>query len=68
MNPFASCRMHITPLSPTHVGTGESYEPTNSVIEDNLLHGFDTGAVMAALSDAELAACAYELGLLERLR
>ena len=50
MNPIASYRMHITPLSPIHVGTGESYEPTNYVIEDGVLHEFDTGAVMAALS------------------
>lgn len=53
MNPFASYRMLITPLSPIHVGTGESYEPTNYVIEDGVLHEFDTGAVMAALSDAD---------------
>lgn len=53
MNPFASYRMHITPLSPIHVGTGESYEPTNYVIEDGVLHEFDTGAVMAALSAAD---------------
>jgi CRISPR-associated protein Csm5 len=53
MNTFASYRMLITPLSPIHVGTGESYEPTNYVIEDGVLHEFDTGAVMAALSDAD---------------
>ncbi|MDO9225174.1 MAG: RAMP superfamily CRISPR-associated protein [Pseudomonadota bacterium] len=53
MNPFASYRMLITPLSPIHVGTGESYEPTNYVIEDGVLHEFDTGAVMAALSAAD---------------
>ena len=53
MNPFTSYRMFITPLSPIHFGTGESYEPTNYVIEDGVLHEFDTGAVMAALSDAD---------------
>lgn len=53
MNPFSSYRMLITPLSPIHVGTGESYEPTNYVIEDGVLHEFDTGAVMAVLSDAD---------------
>ncbi len=55
MNPFASYRMLITPLSPIHVGTGESYEPTNYVIEDGVLHEFDTGAVMAALSEKDRA-------------
>lgn len=53
MNPFASYRMLITPLSPIHIGTGESYEPTNYVIEDGVLHEFDTGAAMAALSEAD---------------
>ena len=53
MNPFASYRLLITPLSPVHVGTGESYEPTNYVIDDGVLHEFDTGAVMAALSEAD---------------
>ena len=53
MNPYSSYRMLITPLSPIHVGTGESYEPTNYVIEDGVLHEFDTGAVMAALSDTD---------------
>lgn len=47
---FDAYRLHITPLSPVHVGTGESYEPTNYVIEDGVLHEFDTGAVVDALS------------------
>ncbi len=46
-------RMLITPLSPVHVGTGESYEPTNYVIEDGVLHEFDTGSVMEALTAAD---------------
>ena len=50
MNTFDSYRLHITPLSPIHVGTGESYEPTNYVIEDGVLHEFDTGAVVESLS------------------
>ncbi len=50
MNTFASYRLHITPLSPVHIGTGESYEPTNYVIDDGVLHEFDTGAAMAAFS------------------
>ncbi len=53
MNPFATYRLLITPLSPVHIGTGESYEPTNYVIDDGVLHEFDTGAAMAALSDAD---------------
>ncbi|CAK0766221.1 CRISPR-associated protein Csm5 [Gammaproteobacteria bacterium] len=53
MNPFASYRLLITPLSPIHVGTGESYEPTNYVIEDGVLHEFDTGAAMSAMTQAD---------------
>ena len=53
MNPFACYRLLITPLSPVHIGTGESYEPTNYVIDDGVLHEFDTGAVMATLSDVD---------------
>jgi len=48
MNTFASYRLHITPLSPVHIGAGESYEPTNYVIDDGVLHEFDTGAAIAA--------------------
>lgn len=55
MKTFDSYRMLITPLSPVHIGTGESYEPTNYVIEDGTLHEFDTGAVMTALTEAERA-------------
>jgi len=50
MNAFNAYRMLITPLSPVHAGTGDSYEPTNYVIEDGVLHEFDTGAVVDALS------------------
>ncbi|WP_198321514.1 MULTISPECIES: RAMP superfamily CRISPR-associated protein [Methylococcus] len=53
MRAFTSYRLHITPLSPIHIGTGESYEPTHYVIEDDLLHEFDSGAVMDALSDQD---------------
>jgi CRISPR-associated protein Csm5 len=47
-------RLHLTPLSPLHIGSGESYEPTHYVIDaEAVLHEFDTGGVMAALGDAE---------------
>lgn len=50
MKVFDSYRLLITPLSPIHIGTGESYEPTNYVIQDGVLHEFDTSAVMKVLS------------------
>lgn len=53
MKTFDSYRLLITPLSPVHVGTGESYEPTNYVIDDGVLHEFDTGSAMQALTDAD---------------
>ncbi|MHB8743784.1 MAG: RAMP superfamily CRISPR-associated protein [Sulfuricaulis sp.] len=53
MNIFDSYRMLITPLSPVHIGTGESYEPTNYVIEDGVLHEFDTGTVVGALTASD---------------
>lgn len=46
-------RLHLTPLAPIHVGTGESYEPTNYVIEEGVLHEFDTGAAVAALAPSD---------------
>lgn len=53
MSAFASYRMLITPLSPVHVGAGESYEPTNYVIEEGVLHEFDTGSAIQAMSAAD---------------
>ncbi len=53
MSRFESYRMFITPLSPIHIGTGESYEPTNYVIEDGVLYEFDTGSVVDALSASD---------------
>lgn len=42
-----------TPLSPIHIGTGDSYEPTNYVIDDGTLYEFDTGGALAALTEAD---------------
>lgn len=42
-----------TPLSPIHIGTGDSYEPTNYVIDDGTLYEFDTGGALAASSDRD---------------
>ena len=35
--------LHLTPLSPIHLGTGEDYEPTNYIIDaaENALYAFD---------------------------
>ena len=41
----------LTPLSPIHIGCGEDFEPTNYVIEDSLLYGFDPSR--AALTETQ---------------
>ena len=46
-------RVHLTPLSPVHVGCGQSFEPTNYVIDDGWLHAFDTAAALAAFTAAD---------------
>lgn len=52
MNPFLTThRLYLTPLSPIHIGCGEDFEPTNYVIEDGVLYGFDPSR--AALDDAQ---------------
>lgn len=53
MKAFDCYCLLITPLAPVHIGTGESYEPTNYVIEDGVLYEFDTGSVVEALSAAD---------------
>lgn len=47
--------LKYTPLSPVHIGTGESYEPTNYVIDDGTLYEFDTGGAVAAFSGNDRA-------------
>lgn len=34
-------KVYLTPISPIHIGCGEDFEPTNYVIEQNLLYYFD---------------------------
>lgn len=41
----------LTPLSPIHIGCGEDFEPTNYVIEQGLLYGFDPSR--ATLTDLQ---------------
>lgn len=49
----------LTPLAPIHIGCGEDFEPTNYVIEEGILYGFDPSR--AALPD-NLAKQLGELG------
>lgn len=56
MKPFLSTHtLALTPLSPIHIGCGEDFEPTNYVIEDGLLYGFDPSrAVLTDLQRSKL--------------
>lgn len=52
MNEFLKTyKLALTPLSPIHIGCGEDFEPTNYVIEDGVLYGFDPSR--AALTDVQ---------------
>ena len=57
MNAFLKTyRLALTPLSPIHIGCGEDFEPTNYVIDDGVLYGFDPSrAVLTDLQKAKLA-------------
>ena len=51
MKPFLHRHtLHLTPLSPLHLGTGEDYEPTNYVIKDGLLYAFDPSQATLTLA------------------
>jgi len=41
MNFLHNVRLALTPLAPIHIGCGEDFEPTNYVIDDGILYGFD---------------------------
>ncbi|MCA3176817.1 MAG: hypothetical protein ING36_15020 [Burkholderiales bacterium] len=54
MKPFLRHhRLHLTPLSPIHIGSGEDFEPTNYIIEDRVLYSFDPSQAM--LTEAQRA-------------
>lgn len=47
MNTFLKTyRLALTPLSPIHIGCGEDFEPTNYVIDEGVLYGFDPSRVV----------------------
>ncbi|MBL1266001.1 RAMP superfamily CRISPR-associated protein [Methylomicrobium sp. RS1] len=45
--------LSYTPLSPIHIGSGDSYEPANYVIDDGTLYEFDSGGVLTALTEQD---------------
>jgi CRISPR-associated protein Csm5 len=66
MNTFLKTyRLALTPLSPIHIGCGEDFEPTNYVIDEGVLYGFDPSrAVLNTLQQSELATAVASNSLL----
>ena len=59
MKPLTRHTLHLTPLSPLHLGTGEDYEPTNYLIHENALYTFDPArAILNPEQERELHAAA----------
>lgn len=66
MNAFLKTyRLALTPLSPIHIGCGEDFEPTNYVIDEGVLYGFDPSrAVLSDLQKAKLTDASNRASLL----
>ena len=59
MKPLTRHTLHLTPLSPLHLGTGEDYEPTNYLIHGDALYTFDPArAILSPDEERELHAAA----------
>lgn len=43
---FTDYPLYLTPLSPIHIGCGEDFEPTNYIVDDNVLYAFDTANLL----------------------
>lgn len=52
-NTLESVTLHITPLSPIHIGAGEDYEPTNYVMEEGTLFAFDSDVASKVLTEKQ---------------
>lgn len=52
-NKLNNYKFKITTLSPVHIGTGEVYQPTNFVIDNNKLYSFDEVIFYKSLTQAD---------------
>lgn len=50
---FNTFYLKLTAVSPIHIGTGESYEPTNFVIDNGKLYGFNEMLFYHSLNDLD---------------
>ena len=62
MKDLHTYHLKLTALSPVHIGTGESYEPTNFVIDDGMLYEFDEVLFYKSLSDVDKKALNNKMG------
>lgn len=62
MKDLNSYYLKLTALSPIHIGTGESYEPTNFVIDNGMLYEFDEVLFYKSLSDVDKKAINNKMG------
>jgi len=60
-NNLNSYKLKITALSPVHIGTGEVYEPTNYVIDNNIFYLFDEVLFYKSLSALDKNSFNYKL-------
>jgi len=51
MSFLTSHPLHITPLSPVHIGCNETYDPTNYVIEGDAFYEFSTDIAISSLTE-----------------
>lgn len=59
-------RVFLTPISPIHIGCGEDFEPTNYVIDDQVLYHFDpSNLYLSAVQKNELISKIHSLKLLD---
>lgn len=65
---FTSQALRLTPLTPIHVGCGIDFEPTNYVIEDDVLYHFDPAQVPLSTSERKALLDAVNAGPAAALR
>ncbi len=51
MSFLTSHPLHITPLSPVHIGCNETYDPTNYVIDGDAFYEFNTDIAISSLTE-----------------
>lgn len=52
-NVLDSVNLHLTLLSPVHIGTGEDYEPSQYIMQDQVLFAFDSAVASQTLSKTQ---------------